>query len=308
MKIMRIGILSRNKNIYSTRRLIEAAENRGHKVTVVNPLKCFMNITSNKPDVHYKTKIVTTLLEFDSVIPRIGASVTTFGTAVLRQFEVAGVYVVNGSVAIMRSRDKLRAHQLLARRDVGIPNTSYASSGNVTKELIKSVGGAPLIVKVTESTQGKGVLLAETQKAAESLINAFLDLNANFLVQEFIQESAGSDIRCFVIGDKVVASMKRQGAEGEFRSNLHAGGTANAVKITPKERTMAVKAAKVLGLGVAGVDIIRSNRGPLVLEVNSSPGLRGIEAATKVNVADAIIKFIEKFTSKQLKHQIFMKG
>ncbi|GAB4163537.1 MAG: 30S ribosomal protein S6--L-glutamate ligase [Rickettsiaceae bacterium] len=275
---------------------------------VVNPLKCFMNITANKPDVHYKTKTVEKLLEFDAVIPRIGASVTTFGTAVLRQFEVAGIYVLNGSVAITRSRDKLRAHQLLARREVSMPNTSYANSGNVTRDLIKSVGGVPLIVKVTESTQGKGVLLAETFKAAESLINAFLDLQANFLVQEFIKESAGSDIRCFVVGERVVAAMKRQGPEGEFRSNLHAGGSAASIKITPQERAIAVEAAKVMGLKVAGVDLVRSSRGPLVLEVNSSPGLEGIESATGVNVAEAMIKFIEKDVGKRLKNRIFMKG
>ncbi len=295
---MRIGILSRSSKIFSTKRLVEAAQNRGHKVMVVNPLKCFMNITGNKPDVHYKTKLIEKLLEFDAIIPRIGASMTTFGTAVLRQFEVDDVYVLNNAMAIGSSRDKLRAHQLLAQKEVGIPNTSYAHSGDATRAIIKSVGGAPLIVKVTESTQGKGVLLAETFKAAESLINAFLDLQANFLVQEFIKESAGNDIRCFVIGDKVVAAMKRQGGEGEFRSNLHAGGTAHKVKITPQERAMAVQAAKVMGLKVAGVDLIRSNRGPLVLEVNSSPGLEGIEKITGVNVADAIIGYIEKDINK----------
>ncbi len=231
-----------------------------------------------------------------------------YASAVLRQFEVAGVYTLNGSVAITRSRDKLRAHQLLARKRVGIPVTSYAHSGNATTNLIKSVGGAPLIVKVINSTQGKGVLLAETTKAAESLIGAFLDLHADFLVQEFIAESAGSDIRCFVIGDKVVAAMKRQGAEGEFRSNLHNGGNAEMVKITPSERAMAVKAAKVLGLNVAGVDLIRSNRGPLVLEVNSSPGLEGIEKTTGKNVANSIIEYIEKDIIKKSKTKIFMKG
>lgn len=301
---MKIGILSRSAKIFSTQRLVEAAQQRGHKVMVVNPLKCFMNITANKPDVHYKSKTIQKLLEFDAIIPRIGASVTTFGTAVLRQFEVADVYVLNNSVAIGSSRDKLRAHQLLAQKEVGIPNTSYAHSGDATRDIIKSVGGAPLIVKVTESTQGKGVLLAETFKAAESLINAFLDLQANFLVQEFIKESAGNDIRCFVIGDKVVAAMKRQGGDGEFRSNLHAGGTAHKVKITPQERAMAVQAAKVMGLKVAGVDLIRSNRGPLVLEVNSSPGLEGIEKITGINVADAIISYIEKDISKNSKKLI----
>ncbi len=305
---MRIGILSRNANNYSTMRLIQAAEDRGHEVKVVNPLKCYMNITASTPDVHYINKNIQKKLEFDAVIPRIGASVTMYASAVLRQFEVAGVYTLNGSVSITRSRDKLRAHQLLARKHVGIPVTSYAHSGNATAHLIKSVGGAPLIVKVISSTQGKGVLLAETTKAAESLIGAFLDLHADFLVQEFIAESAGSDIRCFVIGDKVVAAMKRQGVEGEFRSNLHNGGKAEMVKITPKERAIAVQAAKVLGLNVAGVDLIRSYRGPLVLEVNSSPGLEGIEKTTGKDVANNIIEYIEKDMVKRPKAQIYSKG
>ena len=305
---MRIGILSRNATNYSTTKLVKAAQERGHEVTVVNPLKCYMNITATTPDVHYKHKEIQKKLEFDALIPRIGASVTMYASAVLRQFEVAGIYTLNGSVAITRSRDKLRAHQLLARKRVGVPVTSYAHSGNATTNLIKSVGGAPLIVKVINSTQGKGVLLAETTKAAESLIGAFLDLHADFLVQEFIAESAGSDIRCFVIGDKVVAAMKRQGAEGEFRSNLHNGDNAEMVKITPSERAMAVKAAKVLGLNIAGVDLIRSNRGPLVLEVNSSPGLEGIEKTTGKNVANSIIEYIEKDIIKKSKTKIFMKG
>ncbi len=305
---MKIGILSRNPKSYSTSKLVTSAKNRGHDVTVVNPLKCYMNITSTHPDVYYKTKNVEKKLEFDAVIPRIGASVTTYACAVLRQFEVANIYVLNGSVSITRSRDKLRAHQLLARKHVGIPVTSYAHSGNATQNLIESVGGAPLIVKITESTQGKGVLLAETKKAAESLINAFLDLHADFVVQEFIKESDGSDIRCFVIGDKVVAAMKRQGPEGDFRSNLHNGGNAKMVKITPEERAIAVQAVKVLGLKVAGVDLVRSDRGPLVLEVNSSPGLEGIEQTTEKNVADSIIAYIEKDISKTSNTKIYMKG
>lgn len=307
-KAMRIGILSRNSKIYSTRRLIESAEARGHEVMVVDPLKCYMNITAAHPEVFYKTKTIQQKLEFDAIIPRIGASITTYASAVLRQFEVGGIYTVNGSVAITRSRDKLRAHQLLIRKNVGIPITSYAHSGNATKDLIKSVGGAPLIVKVIESTQGKGVLIAETQKAAESLIGAFLDLHANFLVQEFIKESGGSDIRCFVIGERVVTAMRRQGPEGEFRSNLHRGGIAEQVKITPAERATAVTAAKAMGLKVAGVDLIRSDRGPLVLEVNSSPGLEGIENITGYNVADKIIEFIEKDIIKCPKNTIYMKG
>lgn len=295
---MRIGILSRNSKCYSTRRLVEAAITRGHEPKVVNALKCYMNITANKPVIHFKNNQIHQKLEFDAIIPRIGAGITNYGTAVLRQFEVAGTYVANGSVAISRSRDKLRSHQLLARKGVGMPKTSYAHSSNSTQDLIKFVGGAPLIVKVLQSTHGTGVLLAETDKAAESLINAFLSLHADFLVQEFIKEAGGADIRCFVIGDKVVAAMKRQALEGEFRSNLHRGATAQAIKLKPEERAIAVMAAKVLGLKIAGVDIVTSSRGPLVLEVNSSPGLQGIEKATKKDVAGAIIDFIAKDLAK----------
>ena len=292
---MKLGILSRSKKIYSTRRLVEAAEKRGHEVKVVNVLKCYMNITANKPDVYYKTNLEKCKLEFDAIIPRIGAKITSYGTAVLGQFEVARIYALNGQVAIKRSRDKLRAHQVLARRNIPMPITAYAHSANATEDLIKFVGGAPLVVKVLSSTQGKGVLLAETNKAAKNIISAFLSLEADFLVQEFIKEAAGSDIRCFVIGDKVFAAMKRQGAEGDFRSNLHSGGRAEPVKLRPEERAIAVKAAKSLGLNVAGVDIVRSLNGPLVLEVNSSPGLEGIEKVTGKDVAAAIIEYIEKF-------------
>ena len=305
---MRIGILSRSSKIYSTRRLVEAAKERGHEVKVVNVLKCYMNITANKPDVYYKTHLEQCKLDFDAVIPRIGAKVTSYGTAVLRQFEVSGVFPLNGSVAITRSRDKLRAHQLLARKNLGMPKTGYAHSANATEDLIEFVGGAPLIVKVLSSTQGKGVLLAETNKAAESLINAFLNLQADFLVQEFIKEADRSDIRCFVIGDKVFAAMKRTGAEGEFRSNLHIGGRAEPVKLRPIERAIAVKAAKSLGLNVAGVDIVRSINGPLVLEVNSSPGLQGIERITGKDIAGAIIDYIEKFSDKPVRKSNALKG
>lgn len=287
---MKIGILSRDPRLYSTRRLVEAAEARGHQVRVVNVLKCYMNITSNLPSVHYKKQNLT----FDAIIPRIGASVTPYGTAVLRQFEVGGVYVLNESIAISRSRDKLRAHQLFARKGVGMPITGYAHSADATDELIAFVGGAPLIVKLMESTHGKGIVLAETDKAAEGVINAFRGLNANFLVQEYIEESQGSDIRCFVIDDKVVAAMMRTAKEGDFRSNLHRGGTASTVKLKPEERQLALKAAKVMGLHVAGVDLIRSAHGPLVLEVNSSPGLRGIERVTGKDVATMIIEHVEK--------------
>ncbi|MDX1491451.1 MAG: 30S ribosomal protein S6--L-glutamate ligase [Pseudohongiellaceae bacterium] len=295
---MKIGVLSRNSKLYSTRRLMEAAKERGHDARVVDILKCYMNITANNPTVHYKSKAESETLEYDAVIPRIGASVTAYGCAVLRQFEVAGTYSVNESIAITRSRDKLRAHQLLARRGIGQPVTSYAHSADATSDLIDSVGGAPLVVKVMESTHGNGVVLAETKKAAEALINAFRGLKADFLVQEFIKESGGSDIRCFVIGDKVVAAMQRTAASGEFRSNLHRGGSAQVVKLRPEERRLAVKTAKVMGLDVAGVDIIRSNHGPLVLEVNSSPGLEGIENATGKDIAGAIIEYIEKDSLK----------
>ena len=291
---MKIGILSRNSKLYSTSRLVEAAKSRGHEVTVVDVLKCYMNITANTPSVHFKSRGEVVALNFDAVIPRIGASVTNYGAAVLRQFEVAGVYSVNESIAITRSRDKLRAHQLLARKSVGQPVTSYAHAADATNDLIESVGGAPLIVKMMESTHGNGVVLAETRKAAESLINAFRGLDADFLVQEFVREANGSDIRCFVVGDKVMAAMQRTAQEGEFRSNLHRGGTAQVVKLRPEERRLAIRAAQVMGLDVAGVDIIRSAHGPLVLEVNSSPGLEGIEKATGKDIAGAIIEFIEK--------------
>lgn len=293
---MKIGVLSRNSRLYSTRRLVEAARARGHEVRVVDVLKCYMNITANNPVVYYKSPGASApeALEFDAVIPRIGASVTGYGCAVLRQFEVCGTYSVNESIAITRSRDKLRAHQLLARKGIGQPITSYAHSADATSDLIDSVGGAPLVVKIMESTHGNGVVLAETSKAAEALINAFRGLEADFLVQEFIKESGGADIRCFVIGDKVIAAMQRTAAPGEFRSNLHRGGTASVVRLRPDERKLAVKAAQVMGLDVAGVDIIRSNHGPLVLEVNSSPGLEGIERATGKDIAGAIIAYMEK--------------
>lgn len=288
---MKIGILTRGPELYSTKRLVEAAEKHGHEVVLINPLFCYMDITSNRPSMHYRGK---TIEDFDAVIPRIGASITFYGTAVVRQFEMMGVYSVNESVAISRSRDKLRSLQLLARKGIGLPVTSFAHSTKSTEDLIEMVGGPPLIVKLLEGTQGKGVVLAETQKAAESTIEAFRSLKAHFLVQEFIKEAGGADFRCFVIGDKVVASMKRQGKEGEFRSNIHRGGSAASVKITPEERQAAVRSASIMGLGVAGVDLLRSNHGPLVMEVNSSPGLEGIEKATGLDIAGKIITFIEK--------------
>lgn len=288
---MKIGILSRNPKLYSTRRLIEAAEARGHEVHVIDVLRCYMNITSMKPEVHYKGMNLT---GFDAVIPRIGASVTFYGTAVLRQFEMMGVYPLSESVAISRSRDKLRALQLLSRKGIGLPVTGFAHSPDDVEDLIKMVDGAPLVIKLLEGTQGIGVVLAETKSAASSVIEAFMGLKANILVQEFIKEAGGADIRCFVVGDKVVASMKRQGQEGEFRSNIHRGGSANLIRITPEERSTAVRAAKTMGLNVCGVDLLRSNHGPVVMEVNSSPGLQGIEGATGKDIATMIIQFIEK--------------
>ena len=287
---MKIAILSRNPRLYSTKRLVEAAESRGHEVRVLDHLRCYMNISSSKPSLHYRGE---ELPVYDAFVPRIGASVTFYGTAVSRQLEMMGVYPVNESVAITRSRDKLRSLQLLSRKGIGMPVTGFANSPDDIQDLIKMVGGAPLVIKLLEGTQGIGVVLAETKKAAESVIEAFLGLNANIMVQEFIKEAGGADIRCFVVGGKVVAAMKRQGAEGEFRSNLHRGGSATLVKLSPDERKTAVKAAQIMGLNVAGVDILRSSRGPVVMEVNSSPGLEGIEKATGKDVASMIIKFIE---------------
>jgi ribosomal protein S6--L-glutamate ligase len=291
---MNIALLSRNKNLYSTKRLVEAAEKNGHEVRILDALSCYMNMACNRPEIHYKGE---KLPQYDAVIPRIGASVTFYGTAVLRQFEMMNVFPLNESVAISRSRDKLRSMQLLSRKGIGMPLTGFANKPDDVQDLIKMVGGAPLVIKLLEGTQGIGVVLAETQQAAESVIEAFMGLKANILVQEFIKEAGGADIRCFVIGDKVVAAMKRQGAEGEFRSNIHRGGSANLVRITPSERQTAVLAAKAMGLNVAGVDLLRSDNGPLVMEVNSSPGLEGIETATGKDIAGMIIEYIEKNAS-----------
>ncbi|MEO0998707.1 MAG: 30S ribosomal protein S6--L-glutamate ligase [Pseudomonadota bacterium] len=288
---MKIAILSRGPKLYSTRRLVEAAHEREHDVRVIDPLRCYMNIAAHKPQIHYRGEIIE---GYHAVIPRIGASITFYGTAVVRQFEMMGVFPLNESVAISRSRDKLRSMQLLSRRGIGLPVTGFAHSPDDTRDVLSLVGGAPCVVKLLESTQGTGVVLAETGKAAESLIDAFRELDAQFLVQEFIKEAGGADIRCFVVGNKVVAAMQRQAQEGEFRSNLHRGGSAALVRLTPEERSVAVRAAKIMGLGVAGVDLLRSNHGPLVLEVNSSPGLEGIETATERDVAAIIIEFIEK--------------
>ena len=288
---MKIALLSRNSKLYSTRRLIEAANERGHEVTVLDVLRCYMNITSHRPSIHYKGKELDGL---DAVIPRIGASVTFYGTAVLRQFEMMGVYPLNESVAISRSRDKLRALQLLSRKGIGLPITGFANKPDDIEDLITMVGGTPLVIKLLQGTQGMGVVLAETHQAAESVIESFLGLKASVLVQEYIGETGGSDIRCLVIGDRVVAAMKRQSKAGEFRSNIHRGGSASLIKITPEERSTAVRAASTMGLNVCGVDILRSNHGPLVMEVNSSPGLEGIEHATDKDIAGMIIQFMER--------------
>lgn len=288
---LKIVILSRGPELYSTSRLAEASEARGHEVMILDPLRCYMNITAHNPVVHYRDRIIKNV---DAIIPRIGASITFYGCAVVRQFEMGGVYSVNESVAITRSRDKLRSLQLLSKKGLGLPVTGFAASTQQTDALIDMVGGAPLVVKLLEGTQGVGVVLAETRKAAESVIDAFRGLKANFIVQEFIKEAGGSDVRCFVIGDKVVASMMRRAKEGEFRSNLHRGGTSEPIRITPEERSTAVRAARAMGLNVAGVDLLRSRHGPVIMEVNSSPGLEGIEKTTGKDIAGSIVEFIEK--------------
>ncbi|NWG93481.1 MAG: 30S ribosomal protein S6--L-glutamate ligase [Parvularculaceae bacterium] len=288
---MKLALMCQNAGLYSHKRLIEAAKNRGHEIDVVNHVKCYINITSNRPSVYYQGR---ELPKYDAVIPRIGASVTFYGAAVLRQFEVMGVYPVNESVAITRSRDKLRSLQLLARKGVGLPVTVFAHRTSNPEEVIRMVGGPPVVIKLLEGAQGLGVILGETQRAAESIIQAFSRVNADILVQEFIKEAGGEDIRCLVVGGKIVAAMKRKGKEGEFRSNLHRGGSAEQVKITTAERATALDAAKAMGLNVCGVDMLRSNHGPVVMEVNSSPGLEGVETATGVDVAGLIVEFIEK--------------
>ena len=294
---MKIAILSRSKDLYSTRRLVEAAKASGHKADVVDTLRCYMNITSARPTIHYKGAELKT---YDAVIARVGASVTFYGAAVVRQLEMMGVFCVNDSVAITRARDKLRSLQLLSKKGIGLPITGFAHSIDEIQDLIKMVGGTPLVIKFLEGTQGIGVVLVDTAKAARSVIEAFLGLKVNILVQEYIKEAAGADIRCFVVGNEVVAAMRRQSdSPEEFRSNLHRGGQASAVAITEEERIMAIRAAHIIGLNVAGVDIVRSNRGPLIMEVNASPGLEGIEKATGKDVAGAIIKFIEQSTDSE---------
>ncbi len=289
---MKIAILATNAHLYSHQRLIEAGRLAGHEMHVINPLYCYLNVEASCPKVHYRGGAL--LANFDAVIPRIGASNTFYGTAVLRHFETMGIYTLNESIAIARSRDKFRSLQLLARKGLPMPLTGFAQSPDNTSDLIRMVGGAPLVIKLLEGTQGKGVILADSQASAISIINAFKETGANILVQEYIEESHGTDLRCFVIGDKVVAAIKRQAKEGEFRANVHQGGKALAVKLTPKERALAIAAAKTMGLKVAGVDLVRSSRGPLVLEINSSPGLEGIEKATHMNIAGKIIHYVER--------------
>jgi ribosomal protein S6--L-glutamate ligase len=286
---VKIAILSRGATLYSTARLKEAAIDRGHEVSVVDYLRCYMDITARRPKVLYRGEEVRP----HAVIPRIGASYTFYGTAVVRQFEMTDVFTLNSSDGISRSRDKLRALQIMSRAGVGLPTTSFAHSIQDVNGLLEVVGGTPVVVKLLEGTQGLGVVLAETKKAAESVIGAFRQLDVNILVQQFIKEAGGADIRAFVVGGKVVAAMRRQGAPGDFRSNLHRGGTAEVIRLTPSERSTAVRAAKSMGLNVAGVDLLQSEEGPMVLEVNSSPGLEGIEAASGVDIADLIVEYIE---------------
>lgn len=295
---MKLAILSRNSKLYSTRRLVEAARARGHTVRVLDPLRCYMRIASDGFSMHYKGKPIA---GYDAVIPRIGASITRYGTAVLRQFELMGSYSPNPSDAILRARDKLRAHQLLAAQGIGMPITVFGDNPDDTVDLLSMLGPPPHVIKLNEGTQGAGVMMTEKPSASRSVIEALRGLYANFVVQEFIEEAQGADLRCFVVGDRVVASMRRQAPEGDFRSNLHRGGTAEHVEASMDEQMVAVRAAGVLGLNVAGVDLIRSRRGPLVLEVNSTPGLEGIEQACGVDVAGSIVAHIvshREFTYK----------
>jgi ribosomal protein S6--L-glutamate ligase len=297
---MKLAILSRNSKLYSTQRLVEAARARGHTVRVLDPLRCYMRIAPGAFEMHYKGRVLS---DYDAVLPRIGASVTFYGTAVLRQFEMMGVYTPNASDAILRARDKLRCHQLLAAQNIGLPRTVFGDNPDDTADLLHMLGKPPHVIKLTEGSQGNGVILAERASASRSVIEAFRGLYANFLVQEFIGEAKGSDVRCFVVGNEVVAAMRRQARKGEFRSNLHRGGSAKPVQLSDEERDTAIRAARVMGLHVAGVDLLRSKRGPLVLEVNSSPGLEGIEGATQLDVAGTIVEFIDASVQRARRRQ-----
>ncbi len=292
---MKIAILSRNTKLYSTARLVEAARARGHRVRVLDPLRCYMRIEPSKFAVHYKGRA---LADYDAVIPRVGASITFYGTAVLRQFEMMGVFTPNSSDAILRARDKLRCLQLLAREGLGLPTTVFGDNPDDTADLLAMLGEPPHVIKLVEGSQGQGVLLAEKKSASQSVIEAFRGLYANFLVQEFIKEARGADIRCFVVGGRVVAAMRRQAREGEFRSNLHRGGSASTVQLSEAENDTALRAARVMGLNIAGVDLLRSRRGPLVLEVNSSPGLEGIESTTGLDIAGEIVEYLARRVRK----------
>ncbi len=294
---MKIGILSRHPEFYSTKRLVEACEQRNHEVEIIDVKSCYMSISTKKPEIHYKGEILN---NFDAVIPRIGSDITFYGTSVVRQFEMMGVYTLNQSISITRSRDKLRSLQILAGHGIGLPVTGYANSPDDIEDLIKMVGGAPLVIKLLEGTHGLGVVLAETKQAAVGVLEAFMELKANILVQEYVKEANGADIRCFVVGDNVVAAMKRQASAGEFRPNLHRGGTSSTIELTAEERHIAVQSAKIMGLSIAGVDILRSSKGPVVMEVNSSPGLNGIEKVTSTNIAGKIIEYIEN-NARELK-------
>lgn len=300
---MKIAILSRNPNLYSTRRMVEAAKARGHEAVVIDHLKCDIFIEPNDPHILYRGH---RLEGIDAIVPRIGASVTFYGTAVVRQFEMMNVFSATESQSIVRSRDKLRSLQILSRAGLGMPKTAFTNYSNKEHNLVEEIGGAPLIIKLLEGTQGLGVVLAETRKAAQSVIEAFNGLKARIIVQEFIKESKGADIRAFIVNGEVVGAMKRQGKEGEFRSNLHRGGTASIIKLTRAEKAAALKAASVLGLAIAGVDMLQSARGPLIMEVNSSPGLQGIETATGVDIAGKIIEYIEQ--SKLVKKRNVIKA
>jgi len=288
---MKIAILSRNPNLYSTRRLVEAGKQHGHEMLIIDHQKCVLIVEKGRPHIYYKGQEITGV---NAVIPRIGASVTFYGSAVVRQFEMMKIFTAVESQALVRSRDKLRSLQLLARAGIGMPKTAFAAEAKNIEKVIELVGGAPLVIKLLEGTQGIGVMLAETHKSAKSMIETFIDLEANVLLQEFIKEAGGADIRAFVVDGKVVGAMKRQGAPGEFRSNLHRGGTAQVIELSPEEKITAIKSAKKLGLAIAGVDMLQSSRGPLVMEVNSSPGLEGIEAATKEDIAGKIIEYVER--------------
>ncbi|MCY4592246.1 MAG: 30S ribosomal protein S6--L-glutamate ligase [Alphaproteobacteria bacterium] len=297
---MRIAMLARNPNLYSHRRLVEAAEARGHRIEIIHTTRCYVSITAHRPQVMYEDR---PLSGFDAVIPRIGASITLYGLAILRQFEMMGVWTLNNSLAIGRARDKVRALQLLSREGLGLPVTGFANSASQAEQIIRMVNGPPVVIKLLEGTQGVGVVLGESMSSARSAIEAFRGAKVNILIQEFIKEAGGTDIRAFVIGKRVVGAMKRTGPRDDFRSNLHRGGTCEPIRITPEERSSAVRASQALGLDVSGVDFLRANHGPVIMEVNASPGLEGIEKATGVDIAERIVAFIEANAHRPVKRR-----